>query len=366
MIIMKKSSNDKLKHLFDKNGRLTEKAIDDAKNVSIKELMESSGYILNKEGNHYYSLAEHDSFKIHDKDNKWYWNSRGRGGVGAITLLRDEELFNRSFRDAVIELNTEEAQRLQGDFSKNALNQAPREPYQFPTETIASDTDKVQKYLVEERQLNKNIVNTLISKGLIRQDQRNNVVYPWAKDGEIVGHNLEGTYKSEDKNRFKQVNDLGDNSEGFSFQTGQGEVKNHFYFESEVDAMSYVSLNGLTNHSKYIAMRGVNNEERLIKELVDHVKKYNRTPNIVYAVDSDKAGKNFLEREVINARRTEFKDEKVNYFVATPPNTEGIKDWNDLLKARNGKPFEPEERTKIWSKQAYTQLQKNRTQEKEI
>lgn len=353
-------------HLFDKKGRLTEQAVENAKNVSIKEWMESSGYVLNKEGHHYYSLAEHDSFKIHATENKWYWNSRGRGGVGAITLLRDEELFNRSFRDAVIELNTEAAQRLQGDFSKNALNQEPREPYQFPSDTMVSNTDKVKAYLVEERKINENLVNTLISKGLIRQDQRNNVVYPWAKDGEIVGHNLEGTYKAEDKNRFKQVSSLGDNSEGFSFQTGQGEVKNHFYFESEVDAMSYVSLNGLTDHSKYIAMRGVNNEERLIKELVDHVKKYDRTPNIVYAVDNDKAGKHFLEREVINARRTEFKGDTVNYFVATPPKSDGIKDWNDLLKARNGKSFEPDERTKIWSKQAYTQLQKNKTQEKEI
>lgn len=363
---MKKSSNDKHKNLFDKNGRLTEKAVEDAKNVSIKELMESSGNVLNKEGHNYYSLADHDSFKIHAKDNKWYWNSRGRGGVGAITLLRDEELFNRNFRDAVIELNTEEAQRLQGDFGKNALNKEPREPYQFPTDTMISNTDKVKQYLVEERKLNENIVNTLINKGLIRQDQRNNVVYPWAKDSEIVGHNLEGTYKSEEKNRFKQVNSLGDNAEGFSFQTGQGEVKNHFYFESEVDAMSYVSLNGLTDHSKYIAMRGVNNEERLIKELVDHVKKYDRTPNIVYAVDNDTAGENFLEREVSNARRDDFKGTKINYFVATPPKVEGVKDWNDLLQVQNGKPFEPEERTKIWSKQAYTQLQQNKTIEKEI
>lgn len=363
---MTETVKDQTQQLFDQKGRLTEQAVEDAKNVSIKEWMESSGYVLNKEGHHYYSLAEHDSFKIHAKENKWYWNSRGRGGVGAITLLRDEELFNRSFRDAVIELNTESAQRLQGDFSKNALNQEPREPYQFPSDTMVSNTDKVKAYLVEERKINENLVNTLISKGLIRQDQRNNVVYPWAKDGEIVGHNLEGTHQYPGKKRFKQVNELGDNAEGFSFQTGQGEVKNHFYFESEVDAMSYVSLNGLTDHSKYIAMRGVNNEERLIKELVDHVKKYNRPPNIVYAVDNDKAGKNFLEREVINARRTEFKDEKVNYFVSTPPNTEGIKDWNDLLKARNGKSFEPEERNKIWSKQAYMKREQNKQQEKEM
>lgn len=362
---MKKSSNDKLKHLFDKNGRLTEKAVEDAKNVSIKELMESSGYVLNKEGRHYYSLAEHDSFKIHARDNKWYWNSRGRGGVGGITLLRDEELFNRNFRDAVIELNTEEAQRLQGNFSKSPLNKE-REPYHFPKEEMKDDTGKVKQYLVEERKLNETIVNTLINKGLIRQDQRNNVVYPWAKNGEILGHNLEGTYQSEDKERFKQVNSLGDNVEGFSFQTGQGEVKNHFYFESEVDAMSYVTLNGLTENSKYISMRGVNNEELLIRELVDHVKKYDRTPNIVYAVDNDKAGKNFLEREVINARREDFKGQEIKYFVASPPHNEGIKDWNDLLKSRNGKAFEPEERAKIWSKSAYTQLKKSRQDEKEL
>lgn len=345
--------------LFDKQGRLTKEAIDNAKNVSIKDYMEQEGYLLKKDGKNYYSLADHDSFKINTEKNEWYWNSRGRGGT-IVNLLQDKELFNHDFRSTIIELNTKENQRLKNEYGHMLDRNKEKAPYQFPQDKMTKEEpEKAIKYLTEDRQINKDLVMKLVNKGFIRQDERNNVVYPWGKDGEIVGHNLEGTYKKENSNRYKHIDPSSDNAHGFSFQTGQGEVKNHFYFESEVDAMSYVSLNGLTDNSKYISMRGVNNEALMHRELADHAKRYDNTPNIVYAVDNDEAGKKFIDKHLFNNPIQDYKGKDIKYYVSTPPNNEGIKDWNDLLKSRNGKPFEPEERSSIWTKQAYQRIKQN-------
>lgn len=113
-------------------------------------------------------------------------------------------------------------------------------------------------------------------------------------------------------------------------------------------------------------MRGVNNEALMHRELADHAKRYDNTPNIVYAVDNDKAGKEFLEKHLFNNQIEDYKGQEIKYYVATPPKREGIKDWNDLLQSRNGRPFEPEERTKVFTKEAHRRIEKNRRHDMEM
>ena len=60
---------------------------------------------------------------------------------------------------------------------------------------MKEDLSKVREYLINDRKLNPDIVNTLMSKGFIRQDERSNAVYTWVNNGEIVGHNSEESYK---------------------------------------------------------------------------------------------------------------------------------------------------------------------------
>lgn len=349
--------------LFDEKNRLTKEAIENAKKVSVKDYLEEAGYTLVKEGSHYYSMAEHNSFKINTKKNEYYWNSRGRGGT-AIQLLCDEELFNYDFRSAVIELNTPKNERLRNEYGMRVDQEREKEPYHFPQDKmVKGEPVKAINYLVNERKLNSDIVNKLAIKGFIRQDEKNNVVYPWGKDGEIVGHNSEGTYQKEGNKRFKHINQNGEQSYGFSFQTGQGEVKNHFYFESEVDAISYVSLNGLTPDSKYFSMRGINNQALVSRSIGEHVLKYDKVPNLVFCVDNDQAGKNF-NKEMIS-KSLEFRGKEVPMHFAVPPEVNGIKDWNDLLKSRDGKAFEPVERTPILSKQAYLRREHDKLHEKD-
>lgn len=95
----------------------------------------------------------------------------------------------------------------------------------------------------------------------------------------------------------------------------------------------------------------------MYRELSDRAKRYDNTPNIVYVVDNDQAGKEFLDKHLFNNLITDYKGGDIKYFVSILPKGKEVKDWNDLLKLKNGRAFEPDERSKIWSKTAYKKLQ---------
>lgn len=357
---MKNNGRDN-SHLFDKDGRLTKEAIERANSVSIVDFLEAQGYQLEKQGKGYYRMVEHDSFVINANKNAYVWNSRGRKGRGAVSILTDPELFNYNYRNAIIELNKPENERLQHE--GNVFKEVPKEPYVYPEHMISKEEPtKVMNYLVNERKINKELVEQFVNKGMIKQDQRNNVFYPWYAEGHIVGHNVEGTYIKEGGHRFKQINENGEQSRGFKFQTGKGKTENYFFFESEVDAMSYVSLNGLTPNSKYMAMRGVNNQALVARELREYKDTYEKFPNIVLAADNDKAGRQFNEKIINLFNQADISEElKPNIFVAQPP--KDFKDWNDCLQERNGEPFSLNERTNILTSEEF--LEKISGNEKE-
>jgi len=334
--------SEQKRKLFDEKGRLTKEAIKYAENINIKDYLENAGFSLKKDSSKYYSMVDHDSFKINNQTNEWYWNSRGRGG-NSINLLMEEELFDMSFRQAVIELNKEGKEMIQSEYGVRKNKE--KEPYEFPSNEMVKNTDKAKDYLIKERKINSDLVEDLISKGMIRQDERNNVVYPWATNGQIVGHNKEGTYKPKEKQRFKQISSNGQQEFGFSFKTGKGKPKNFFYFESEVDAMSYVSLHGLQPDSKYMSMRGVNNEALVYKSWEENFKTYGDMPNIVYCVDNDEAGQNFIKKRLENNFIRNDTNEEIDVYIHSPNKQDGVKDWNDILKQREGKKLEEYERT---------------------
>ena len=81
-------------------------------------------------------------------------------------------------------------------------------------------------------------------------------------------------------------------------------------------------------------MRGVNNEELMYRELSDHAKRYDNKPNIVYVVDNDQAGKEFLDKHLFNNLITDYKGGDIKYFVSILSKGKEVKDWNDLLKLK--------------------------------
>ncbi|QRN92728.1 hypothetical protein DD607_05040 [Salmonella sp. 3DZ2-4SM] len=335
------------KSIFDKAGMLKKEAIEHAKTVSIVEYLESEGYVLQKQGD-YYRMQDHDSLVINAQKNVYKWNSRGSGGT-VLQLLQEKELFNMNFREAVIELNKPKNNRIRSEQGMNFKEIKTKEPYAFPYDRMKEDTTKVRDYLVEDRKIDPDLVDTLLSKGLIRQDKNNNAVYPWISKGSIVGHNAEGSYVKEGSERFKFIASGGDTNQAFSFQTNNGKLDKIYFFEGEADALSYATLNGLEPNSKYVSMRGVNNDQVIAHQLGNEFKAHKEIPTLVYCVDNDQAGLEFIQRRLQNPFVHHELGEVPMYFDI-PPKSEQVKDWNDLLIKREGKTYSEFEKSPPLSK----------------
>ena len=329
--------------IFDKKGMLKKEAIEHAKTVSIIEYLESEGYMLQKQGD-YYRMQDHDSLVINAQKNVYKWNSRGTGGT-VLQLLQEKELFNMNFREAVIELNKPKNNRIRSEQGMNFKEIKTKEPYAFPYDRMKEDTTKVREYLVQNRKIDSDLVDTLLSKGLIRQDKNNNAVYSWINKGTIVGHNAEGSYVKEGSERFKFVASGGDTNQAFSFQTNNGKLDKIFFFEGEADALSYVTLNGLEPNSKYVSMRGVNNDQVIAYQLGNEFKANKEIPTLVYCVDNDQAGLEFIQRRLDNPFIHHDLGEVPMYFDI-PTKSEHVKDWNDVLIKREGQILSDIEKTK--------------------
>lgn len=352
--------------LFDEKGRLTDEAVAYAKNVPIVEYLEEQGFMMTRQGNSkYYNLDDHDSFVVDAEQNMYFWNSRQRGG-NIINLLQDEELFGMKFREAVIELNSKNNQRIQSDHGMHWRNEKEKEPYAFPVDNMVKDPSRVREYLINDRKLNPDIVNTLMSKGFIRQDERNNAVYTWVNNGEIVGHNSEGSYKKKDGGRYKHIASGANQKFGFSFKTSPNkDIRNIYFFESEVDAISYASLNGLTPNSKYVSMRGVNNPSIIYQQILEVGQNTGKIPNVVYAVDNDEAGLKFNQDKIEN-NLVHREHGEMPIFFAVPPKKENVKDWNDELVRRNGHAYQEHEKNIPLSKKQYLQNYRHRESSREM
>lgn len=354
------------KSIFDKAGMLKKEAIEHAKTVSIVEYLESEGYVLQKQGD-YYRMQDHDSLVINAQKNVYKWNSRGSGGT-VLQLLQEKELFNMNFREAVIELNKPKNNRIRSEQGMNFKEIKTKEPYAFPYDRMKEDTTKVRDYLVEDRKIDPDLVDTLLSKGLIRQDKNNNAVYPWISKGAIVGHNAEGSYVKEGSERFKFIASGGDTNQAFSFQTNNGKLDKIYFFEGEADGLSYVTLNGLEPNSKYVAMRGVNNDQVIVHQLGNEFKAHKEIPTLVYCVDNDQAGLEFIQRRLENPFvHHELGEVQMDFDI--PSKSEQVKDWNDLLIKRAGVSYSEFEKTKPISKKTMISLlegEKNISKEYEM
>ena len=172
-----------------------------AKQVDLLSYLEAKGEKFKKEGN-YYRHMEHDSLII--RDNMYAWNSKGLKGQGAINFAKD--FYGLSFVEAVRELSSGNYPTINRE--KQQEVKQTRE-FQYPEFLEVKDHTTIKRYLVHERKIDSRIVDWLIRKDLIAQDQKNNVVFKWRENGgkgQIVGAERQGTVKIANKRgSFKQI-----------------------------------------------------------------------------------------------------------------------------------------------------------------
>lgn len=257
-----------------------------AKSVDILDFALSNGVSLEQDGNNYYRLTEHDSCVIDRRNNSFHWNS---ANVHGDSILFAQKIVGiEGFQDSVRALNG-------GDYEKIKDVEFKSEPYQYKTKEVPFNEAK--HYLINERKIDTGIVTSLNAKGLMVQDERNNVVFKWCKDGEIVGASEQGIVKSDRYKRgsWKHVQENSESGQGFNFTIGKPE--NLKIFESSIDLLSYASIHKADLHdTRLVAMEGLKTST-VVTSINDSMETLGDAPkSISLCVDNDKAGHKFMKQ----------------------------------------------------------------------
>ena len=275
-----------------------------------------------------YKTKTHDSLKI--SNGKWFWFSRGIGGVSALEYLI--QVREHSFLQAV-EKMLSFAQDFDLTFpspsqkteTKKLTEQEKIDRFILPVP--ASNNNKAIAYLLE-RGISESIINKCIADGIIYQDMYNNVVFV-GKD--INNNSRYAGIRGTSEKRFMQEASGSDKT--YSFRIEANDITDSIYmFESAIDLLSYATLlesKGL-DYRKYtfISLAGVYQPAKKIEEskvplaLAYYLNQHPNIKNIYFNFDNDDAG-----RKASKAISTMLPSQ---YEIIYKPPTKG-KDWNDYL-----------------------------------
>jgi hypothetical protein len=294
-----------------------------AKKVSIVDFCKQNGIGLKQDSREYYRLEDHDSCVISDRKNLFKWNSKDLGG-DIFDFIK--AYYDCSFKEAKQKLED-------SDYEVHSFNtKVKKAPYQYQKENEVP-VSVAKSYLVNERRIDTALVEDFLSKGLIKQDKKGNVLFLWKKDQEIVGCTEQGTRKFFHEGKQKDVTwkKIQENSKEYSgFNVTFGQPDKMYFFESEIDLMSYITQKPeKAENATFVSMNGLK-VGNVLHGVTEHYNKFKSLPSeTVLCVDNDKAGRTFIE--------TEFKEKGIgregigiSEVKVDVPLREGF-DWNDNL-----------------------------------
>jgi len=300
----------------------TAEKIKKAESVDIVDYCMQNGIDVKTDNERYYRLTDHDSCVIDRKKNAFFWNSRGRGG-NVINFLQEYEGIH--FKEAMQRLLEEDK------YQQSSKVEFVVEPYEYDPAKEVSYFDKAKSYLTKERKIDPTIVDHLHDRGLLKQDNRNNVLFLWKEYEQVMGCSEQGTIKTDKLKRGSWKSIQKNSTANYGFNVKYGEPKNLKFFESSIDLLSYASLNKeKLQDTQLISMEGLKHNT-VTNYLLKSREELGDTPDSVsLCVDNDKAGKTFVEKfQYLQIKKN---DGSKYDFDLEFPTMDGCKDWNDQLK----------------------------------
>lgn len=248
------------------------------------------------------------------RDNIWYSQYEQEGG-NAVQFV--EKYYNKSYQDAVQMLLDEHIEPISVDIQKKQKEE--KKPFELPAQN--KSMKQIFAYLLKARFLDRDVVKYFVDKGLIYESAKyhNCVFVGIDKNGKARHAHKRGTYT------------LGDSFKGnvesveaeYSFHhTGTSNVL--YVFEAPIDMLSYISLHkdNWQQHS-YVSLCSVS-DRAAIQMLKD-----NPQINKIYlCLDNDREGIDSDYRIRHNLNQIGYEDVS---FIRPK-----YKDWNEILKAKNG------------------------------
>ena len=294
-----------------------------ANSVDLEQFLRMRGEKLERVGRehkliYYDSSGRHDSITIHG--STWFDHKNQVGG-GAIKFM--QEFYDMDFQTAVQELLGRTVTPLSHSPPKVSAKEEKKE---FRLSQANTNMHRVYAYLIKQRFIAPDIISYFAKQHTLYEDkEHHNAVF--------VGIDENGVPRQASKrstnsygNSFRITCQGSDTRYSFAHF---GESKRLYVFEAPIDMMSFLTLypKDWQQHS-YIAMNGVY-ENAVLTALKNH----SNLREIVLCVDNDEGGIEAADRlrDILNENGYS------NVKRLAPP----YKDWNEVLKAKNGAPALP-------------------------
>ena len=289
-----------------------------ANSVDLAEYLRVRGEKLERAGIehkliYYDSSGKHDSITI--RGSKWFDHKNQVGG-GAIKFM--QEFYDMDFQTAVQELLGQRVTPLSHSPPK-AIAKEEKKEFRLPQAN--TNMHRVYAYLIKQRFISADIITHFAKQHTLYEDKNHhNAVF--------VGLNEKGMPKQAHKRSTNSVGSTfritcSGSDTRYSF-AHFGEDERLYIFEAPIDMLSFLTLypKEWQKHS-YIAMNGVY-ENAVLTALKNH----SNLSEVILCVDNDEGGIEAVDRlrDILNENGYS------NVKRLAPP----YKDWNEVLKAKNG------------------------------
>lgn len=291
--------------------------LEEIKKISITEYARQMGFTPVKIGS-YYTLKEHDSVRIDPRKNIFFRNSTGDRG----TVIDFVMAFKGVSCGEAIKLLCDEIELPKVYKEQNSVPQKKKELI-LPAK--ARNMKNVFAYLVKTRCINQKIVQEMVDRDMLYQDERNNCVFVSRNEnGKSVFATVRGT--NTDK---KWVGDVSGCDYSHSFFIDNCS-RNLIVTESVIDAMSMMDIKEQKgeNHQEYnyLSVSGLGKSREALgyhlgKTLYDIV---------FLAFDNDDKGRE-IAKEMKKYIESINQDISVSMLIP-----EAAKDWNEELQKERG------------------------------
>ena len=265
------------------------------------------------------SSGKHDSITI--RGSKWFDHKNQTGG-GAIKFM--QEFYDMDFQTAVQELLEQTITPLSHAPPKAVVHEEKTKEFKLPKSN--ENMHRVFAYLIKQRFIKPEIISYFAKQHTLYEDkQHHNAVFVGLDENGVPRQASKRSTNSFGKT-FRITCEGSDTRYSFAHF---GENERLYVFEAPIDMLSFLTLypQDWQRHS-YIAMNGVY-ENAVLTALKNH----SNLSEVILCVDNDEGGIEAVDRlrDILNENGYS------NVKRLAPP----YKDWNEVLKAKNGAPALP-------------------------
>lgn len=268
-----------------------------------------------------YVTRTHDS--LHMTNGMWMWWSKGIGGKTALDYLI--KVYDMPFLDAALLIYQCITEKPPVYKKKHFIKQ---KNYDFRLPMVCSRPQKMFNYLINERGIDREIVNYYYLKGYIYECQNDHSVV-------FVGYDERGKEKFASKRATDDnwKKDVYGSDKHYSFRLINKDSEVVHIFESPIDLMSFQTLEKQKGHQwnneNYLSLAGAaiigkDIEESELPLALEHFLMNNKQiKEIILHLDNDRAGYETSEK---------IKHHLCERYEITDRSPKNYKDMNDVLK----------------------------------